>query len=218
MSAGPQPEPAATPSWRLVLTLALAGLVSGLAIVSAYTLTLPRITANKAERLRQAVFEVLPGSKELTPLVWDGGKLAPVVKGEPEIYEAVDSTGAFVGYAVPGEGAGFQDNIKLIYGYKPSAGKIVGMQVLESRETPGLGDRILKDQHFLSQFRDLAVEPSILLVKGKGENRAPNEVDAITGATISSTAVVKILNATNATWFPRLKAPEDSSSGGGSLP
>lgn len=217
MSTGPaSTEPAAPPSWRLVVTLAAAGLLSGLAIVSAYELTLPRITANKAERLRQAVFEVLPGAKELTPLLWDGQHLAPAGKEEPAVYEAADSTGAFVGYAVPGEGAGFQDNIKLIYGYKPGEKKIVGMQVLESRETPGLGDRILKDRHFLGQFRDLSVEPSIMLVKGKGENRASNEVDAITGATISSTAVVKILNTTNATWFNRLLEPGDASGEGGS--
>jgi len=216
MSAPASTEPKAPPGWRLALTLALAGLVSGLAIVSAYTLTLPQITANKAERLHQAVFEVLPGSRQLTPLAWDGQKLVPAGKEEPAVYEAADSTGAFVGFAVPGEGAGFQDNIKLIYGYEPGEKKIVGMQVLESRETPGLGDRILKDQHFLGQFRNLAVEPSIVLVKGKGEGRATNEVDAITGATISSTAVVKILNTTNATWFNRLRAPGDISGEGGS--
>ena len=80
------------------------------------------------------------------------------------------------------------------------------MQVLESRETPGLGDRIYKDEVFVAEFRDLAVEPSIEVIKGHGE--APHEVDAITGATISSKAVVSILNAANDEWLDRL--PEEA--------
>jgi electron transport complex protein RnfG len=78
------------------------------------------------------------------------------------------------------------------------------MQVLESRETPGLGDRIYKDQAFVDQFRDLAVEPAVVLVKEAPT--APNQVDAITGATISSTAVVKIVNAGNEEWLAVLGA------------
>ena len=47
-------------SLRLVLTLALAGLISGVAIIGIYESTLPTITANKARELREAVFKVLP--------------------------------------------------------------------------------------------------------------------------------------------------------------
>jgi electron transport complex protein RnfG len=203
-AAGPA-APAAPNPLRLVLTLAAAGLLSGLAIAGIYQVTLPRITANKAEAMRRAVFEVLPGAERLQRLVWTDGGLVPAEKGEPSVYSAYGSDGAFVGYAVPAEGAGFQDNIKLIYGYLPGEHRIVGMRVLESRETPGLGDRIIKDQAFVNQFRDLSVQPSIVLVKGKGTQE--NDVDAITGATISSTAVVKILNAAVTAWASRLPAP-----------
>ena len=48
-------------SIRLVLTLAIAGLISGIAIIGIYESTLPTITANKARELREAVFKVLPG-------------------------------------------------------------------------------------------------------------------------------------------------------------
>ena len=81
------------------------------------------------------------------------------------------------------------------------------MEVLESRETPGLGSRIADDPGFHSQFNDLAVEPQVVLVKGHGDK--PNDVDAITGATISSTAVVKIINNADANWLPKLpNAPQ----------
>jgi electron transport complex protein RnfG len=197
---------AAPRSWRLVFTMTLAGFVSGLLIVGIYQVTLPRITANKAARLHRAVFEVVPGSSRLQPLVLAGDRLEPSpADGGAAIYAAYDSTGAFVGYAIPGEGAGFQDNIKLIYGYVPARKQIVGMRVLESRETPGLGDKIYKDPEFVNEFEGLAVEPPVALFKGKGTGE--NEVDAITGATISSRAVVGIVNARNAEWLSKLPPP-----------
>ncbi|MGI9225730.1 MAG: FMN-binding protein, partial [Woeseiaceae bacterium] len=54
-------DSAAPGSLRLVLTLAIAGLISGIAIIGIYESTLPTITANKARELREAVFKVLPG-------------------------------------------------------------------------------------------------------------------------------------------------------------
>jgi electron transport complex protein RnfG len=76
------------------------------------------------------------------------------------------------------------------------------MEVLESRETPGLGDKIFKDEDFVANFRDLAVAPEVVVVK-KGRTRE-NEVDAISGATISSHAVVRIINRANSRWLDRL--------------
>ena len=75
--------------------------------------------------------------------------------------------------------------------------------MLESRETPGLGDKINKDVDFLANFTDLAVEPTIVGVK-KGEKAKPNEVDCITGATISSKSVIKILNTSTGEWLSEL--------------
>ena len=71
--------------------------------------------------------------------------------------------------------------------------------MLESKETPGLGDKIIKDQDFLDDFKTLKVEPKILLV-ASGTRANANEVDSISGATISSKAVVKILNRGNEKW------------------
>ncbi len=196
-------------STRLVASLTIAGLISGLAIVGIYELTLPTITANKARELREAVFKVLPGVAHMQKLVFDGNALIPTVQkstSEPVVYGGYDNDGRFVGYAIPGEGFGFQDTIRLLYGYKPDTRRVVGMEILESRETPGLGDKIYKDAEFVANFHNLAVEPEIVVVK-KGKRSAPNEVDAITGATISAKAVVRIINAANRSWFPRLPKP-----------
>jgi electron transport complex protein RnfG len=181
---------------KLVATLTFAGMISGLAIVGSYVATLPKIQPTSRR----------PSSGRSSTCCRD--RLIAVeapAKGEKAIYAAYDSTGAFVGFAIPSEGPGFQDTIQLIYGFKTTDRKIVGMQVLDSRETPGLGDKILKDEKFLAEFHALTVTPEVVAIKGQGTN--PNEVDAITGATISSKAIVKIINAANVEWLGRLPAP-----------
>lgn len=208
-SATTPAQPRETSSARLVATLGAAGLLSGLILVGAYEVTLPRIEANEARALRAAVFEVVPGSTVLVAYVPDEtGALAPAADEDAaraSVYAARDEAGALVGWAIAAKGPGFQDDITLIYGFDPLERRLVGMRVLDSRETPGLGDKIYKDDSFVSGFEALAVDPEIVLVK-KGERSSENEVDAITGATISSRAVVRIINGANAEWLDRLPA------------
>jgi len=197
-----EPTPA-----RLVLTLSLAGLLSGLIIVAVFEATLPTIVAYQAQQLRAAVLEVLPGTGRLQRLAWREGALVADDAGpadEQAVYAGYAPDGGFVGYAIPGAGPGFQDTIRLLYGYLPGERRIVGMRVLDSRETPGLGDKIYKDADFLAEFRDLAIDPEVMAVK-KGSKTGPHQVDAITGATISSKAVVRIINEANRLWLGRLE-------------
>lgn len=189
---------------RLVGTLATAGLLSGLVLVGAYLLTAPRIAANRAERLRVAVFRVIPAADTIDALELVDGRLVPSELGKEGdlVYACRDAGGELVGFAVPAAGAGFMDTVKVLYGFDPERRVIVGLQVLESRETPGLGDKIAYDPAFLANFQALVVEPQIEPVKGG--RSAPNQVDCITGATISSEAVVDILNRSSGRWLPIL--------------
>jgi len=208
--SGELPSAAQEPtSTRLVGSLAVAGFLSGLIIIGIYVATLPTITANKAREMREAVFRVLPGVTQLQKLHYDGQRV--VVKeddkdDEDTLYAGYDKEGRFVGYALASEGPGFQDTVSLLFGYQPGKHKVVGMWVLESRETPGLGDKIYKDADFVANFDDVTSEPPIVAVK-KGSKSRPNEIDAITGATISSKAVVRIMNEGIARWQPRLPLP-----------
>lgn len=177
---------------RVVLTLTAFGLLAGLLLAVVYRLTLPIIQANQAEALRQAVFQVLPGTTRLEPLVVAAGGPQPAGAGTPDLFAGYDDSGRLVGYAIPGEGAGFQDTIRLLYGYDPARKRIVGMRILDSRETPGLGDKIFKDPAFAKEFLDLDFSQPLQVVKGGGTGE--HQVDAITGATISSKAVVRIIN------------------------
>jgi electron transport complex protein RnfG len=198
----------------MLATLGIAGMCSGIALVGIYLVTSPRIERNRAEALEAAIYRVLPGARTRKAFVVREGRLAPfeglgdTLPKEEAVYAGYDNAGAPVGFAIPAEGPGFQDTIKLIYGYDPARERVVGMEVLESRETPGLGDKIIKDDDFVANFGDLSVTPEVVVVK-KGRTR-DNEVDAISGATISSHAVVRIINNANERWLDRL--PEVASS------
>jgi len=189
----------------LIATVGIAGLISGLAIVGTYEATLPRILENQAAALRAAVFEVVPEAARLSPMVESEGELGPADPSADtpggqapgagaEVFAAWTESGDFAGYAIAAEGPGFQDTIKLLFGFDAERQRVVGMQVLESRETPGLGDKIFKDAAFVAEFRDLAVSPAVKVVP-KGTDDSPNAEDGITGATISSKAVAKIVTA-----------------------
>lgn len=210
------PEIEEVPSWRLITTLALAGALAGLLIVSVYQWAQPQILAHRAEVLRQAVHEVLGGPDRVQTLyVVDGGLTETPPAGvdtlEAErVFLGFDEAGAPMGYAVTGEKAGFQDIISLIFGYDPVDDEVLGMRVLESKETPGLGDNIYKDSAFVAEFN--GVGAPIVGVKGGGGD-GPDEVDMITGATISSTAVIDIINARVQSLEPALAAYMQSAGG-----
>lgn len=195
---------------HLVGTLTVAGVLSGVLLTTAYLVTLPVIEANRAEALRAAVFKVVPGTSTMQKLVLRGDTFALADGSERPadiaIYATYDEAGKHLGYAIPSAGPGFADTITLIYGYDPVRRCVVGMEILESRETPGLGDKIFKDPKFGAEFQKLGVEPTIVVVKN-GAGSKPNEVDGITGATISSKAVVRIINGGNEVVLAKLPAP-----------
>jgi Na+-transporting NADH:ubiquinone oxidoreductase subunit C len=69
--------------------------------------------------------------------------------------------------------------------------KITELKVMHHTETPGLGGRI-EEEWFLSQFRDLDYFDSVKIVKER--TGARGEVDAISGATVTSRSMENIIN------------------------
>jgi electron transport complex protein RnfG len=187
-------------TFRLIATLGFAGFISGLILVSAYLFTKPLIEQNKADALERAIFKVLPGTTSFKILALNDGQLKETtsLKGDV-IFLGLNDVKEQTGLAIFGRETGFQDFVGIIYGYDPVNKLIIGYEVLECKETPGLGDKIFKDAAFLTNFKALSIAPEIILVK-KGEKKQTNEVDAITGATITSRTVVKILNNSIKKW------------------
>ena len=208
-------------AWHMVRALGGVGILCSLLIVLTFQATLPVITRKKAEALERAIFKVLPGAVERTTFeIDDDGRLAAItgeVPGARLVYAGYDEGGAFVGVALEAAGQGFQDVIRLIYGYAPDREQVIGMEVLESKETPGLGDKILKDPDFLANFAALdaglkddgsGLIHAIVAVK-KGKKEHPWQIDGITGATISSVAVADIIRASAERTLPALARQRD---------
>ena len=223
MSAAP-PE-CAESAWPMYRSLVGIGALCGFLIVTVFVATGPAIRRNQIEALQRAIFQVLPEARTSATFRAreDGGfeRLPPDATtgpDEPVVYAGYDGAGRLVGLAVEARAMGYQDVIRLLYGYAFDRDAIVGIRVLESRETPGLGDRIESDPDFLANFQHLdvslgadgaALAHPIELVK-HGSKELPWQVDGITGATISSTAVATALRQSAALWIPRIRRDLDA--------
>jgi electron transport complex protein RnfG len=174
---------------------AATGAVAGLAIVFVFQWTAPTIEAYRAEQLRLAIHEVLAQPDRFDTLYVVDGALTATPPADAATAERVFlgyRADRPVGFAIEAGEPGFQDIIGLIFGYDHTEGALLGMKVLASKETPGLGDKIEKDSSFVAQFQ--GVEPPLLGVKARDATDDPHEIDMITGATISSRTIIKAIN------------------------
>lgn len=174
---------------RMIIVLTVIGLISGGILSLVYQWAEPRIKINQIRETDAAIFKVLPQSKTYKK----------VVKGNLTYFECFAENNSRIGTAIICQGNGYQGVIKMLVGVNADFTKFTGMTVLEQVETPGLGAKIA-EQKFMLQFKGLAAKPPIEYVKNKIPDK-PNEIEAITGATISSRAVVNIINKTVKEWL-----------------
>ena len=115
----------------------------------------------------------------------DGTSGSSVVVDVVTKYRGLDADGNTVGIAFAVDGNGFGGNIRMMVGLDPVTRKLTKVKVLDHLETPGLGARIT-EQAFLHQFENKSLDDAFT---------AKNDVDAITGATVSSQAVAATIKA-----------------------
>ncbi|MBM3290576.1 MAG: FMN-binding protein [Candidatus Hydrogenedentes bacterium] len=186
-------------------TLGGVSLLSGLLIVLAYETTLPRILENRQRAIEEAVFRVLPGAVARATYAIEGETLR-LTDGAPgpgaKLYAGYDADGKLVGVAIEAAGQGYQDVIRVLYGYSIERQATTGFTVVESKETPGLGDKIGFLPAFLANFDGLdltlgddrsALKNAVVAVK-HGTKKNAWEIDGISGATVSSKAVARIVD------------------------
>jgi electron transport complex protein RnfG len=164
---------------RMIFALTMVGVFSGLTLVFIYKYSIPRIKINMNADTDRAIKELFP-------------RAAKARKINDTLYKMYDNSGELLGYAFITEGKGYQGIIKMIAGVDSSVRVMEGIEILESQETPGLGAEI-NNPPFKKQFRGLSLSHKIEYVKNEKPDK-PYEIQAITGATISSRAVVNILN------------------------
>jgi len=189
---------------NMLLSLTATVLLSGAILASLFTVTKEQIQASKTAKQQSALKVVLPPFARLDDaeiITLDG-------IGEFVIHRAYDESGNFVGAAVESfSRRGYTGTIRVMVGFD-TAGKIVDYAVLEQRETPGLGDKIIdwfRPQEQTSRslverifgFEAAAVERNSSII-GKNPSthdlRACREggiIDTITASTISTVAFLE---------------------------
>jgi len=209
--------PPAPGAWPMYRALVGVGLLCGLLIVGVFDFTKPIIAKNRAEALQAAILRVVPGAKRAATFAYKDGAFTALGAGEQATdvaYAAYDDGGKLVGVAYTGAQMGYQDVVTVLFGYAPADKVVVGMEILDSRETPGLGDKAEKDPTYLANFKalDVALDDTGKALKNPvqavkpGEKQHPWQIDTISGATITSRAVANIAGAAAGKWVPRIEA------------
>ncbi len=192
---------------RMVAVLAAITLASGALLSSLNQWAEPRVKKHARERIDRAINSLFPGQPEYK-------EIAEYEKNLP-LYVCYDKTGDTLGYAFKARGTGYQGVIELIAAAAKDLSHLQGIKILKQVETPGLGARIteydaslpprdkadstdLNKFKFRNWFEQVKVgfageTPPLDYVKNKIPEKE-NHVQAITGATISSRAVVTIVN------------------------
>ena len=173
---------------QMILVLSSIGLVSGALLMSVNMFTKDRIAANKQREVEAGIVRVIPGTKASQKIYEEK---------DFTVYEGRDEEGLVLGVAVSTAAGGFQDKILYIFGLNAELTRISSLYVLDQKETPGLGAKITNEETFLQFWEGRDCSRTLTLRKPAVDKTqlAPSEVNTITGATISSRAVLTGVNA-----------------------
>ena len=143
---------------------------------------------NKVTAKKIAELEAANSKKNMQSLI-DADTFEECENGEITYYAAING-GETAAYIFTESSKGYGGDVSVMTAIKPD-GTVAGVAILDvSGETPGLGQNAAKES-FFSQYIGLKKGVSVLKNGAKAEN---NEVDAVTGATITSTAVTRAVN------------------------
>ena len=166
---------------RLTVTLLLICAAVALALAGVNAITANRIAAIEAEKTQKALEKVLPGAEDLTAMELTGD--TGIVKA---VYKPAASS-PVQGYAVQVTPSGFDGEISMMVGIDEN-GKVVAISIISHTETAGLGAVAAADNAKGQAFRQQFVGADSTLTVG-------SDLDALTGATITSKAVTAGVNA-----------------------
>jgi len=176
-------------SWLLIV----ASFCFGLLIAVTSAALSPRIRQNEINKRNRMVTVLLPEAKDF--ILLDQQIEIQSLQGKKEkveIYKAMSEAKECVGWSFEAVGSGFADKIKLVIALDKNFEKIAGFNVLLSNETPGFGDQIKYD-YYRDQFKGAPAGELKLVTMGE-RSKIDSEIVAISGATISSEAVVEIVS------------------------
>jgi RnfABCDGE-type electron transport complex G subunit len=152
-----------------------------------------RIELNKIAKLNELTKALLPAADRFQPVQADIEVALPDgSKEKTVVLEALSRDQQCVGWSFNIHGMGFSGTIEMVIAVDRNFQKIMGLDVLSSSETPGFGDRI-KSDWYRDQFAGAPAD-RLMLVKVADPAVKDAQIVALTGATVSSQAVVDTLN------------------------
>lgn len=166
---------------QLALTLCAITFVTAVLLGAVNAVTAPKIAERNAAAKAAAMEQVLPGADRFEPVDITPTKLVSAVS-------AGQADGRTLGYAVTTTPTGFGGAMEVMVGVS-AEGKVTGVSIVTSSETAGLGSKA-SDESFRSQFTGKA--GGIEVVKSGADD---TQINAISGATITSKAVTEGVNA-----------------------
>jgi Na+-transporting NADH:ubiquinone oxidoreductase subunit C len=175
-------------------------LTAALVAVAAYTT--PIIQRNEALETKKSILAALeiPYQEDNVEEVFAAG--VQEKKADGTTYYVSDNGDI----AFPYSGPGLWGPIEGILAIGPQFETLTGVTIIRQEETPGLGSRI-GEQSYLDQFKAKRFTDGLRLVT-PGRSQADNEIDSITGATLSSDAFIGILNNALKSKVPVIKQGE----------
>lgn len=175
-------------SWLLLVT----SFCFGILIAATNSALAPTIKQNKINKLNELMSGLVPEAARFELVGQFEVITAKGAKATSNIYKGLSKSGDSICYSFNGQGSGFADKIELVVAVDKNFRQIAGFDCLSSNETPGFGDRI-KPLLWRRQFAG-APAVKLKLVKTGDPEKIDNEIVAVTGATVSSQAVVNIIN------------------------
>lgn len=171
-------------------------LISGLILGFVYQITKEPIAAQEAKAIQEACAAVFPNASGIsfneTEYVPSAQLTAEIAEKSVEIgtvFEAVSQDGVLSGYVVESTTKeGYGGNIVIYVGISID-GIVNGVSILEIAETPGLG--MNAEEVLVPQFTD---KDAALFTVTKTGSTSPSEIDAISGATVTTDAIVNAVN------------------------
>lgn len=166
--------------FKVIIVLVLIAMFSAMLLAYVSKVTEGPIAENKKAETKRAIKIVLKGLENIT--YPDNPAQMEIDKSPVKYFKAVDNDSAVVGYALIVKGPnGFTNDFDMMVGLD-SVGQIIDTYVLDHKETPGLGDGMLKEP-FKAQFRGKTLQNTKWNVTKDG-----GDIDALTAATITSRA------------------------------
>lgn len=171
---------------RMLVVLTSISVLSGASLAVVDSVTKEKINVNKQYALNKGLKKMMPDADNFKKEdIKSNGKIIA-------IYRAVKGD-TIIGWGFHLKGPGFSDKIEIIAAANPRITRLLGFEVLEQKETPGLGDN-MKKERFRKQFKGLSINTKIGFIKNRMPEKGSNKIQALSAATYSTRYLLDIIN------------------------